>query len=147
MAIFLGAFVGFGGGVLFWAAGVQEWRAQRASGSWPAVPGRIAWIGSFRRTSGLTVYYDYEHAGRRFRTGHVVFGATSRGEMQAFDERYDVGDPVNVYVDPATPGRAVLERRLGSRWLLMPGFGLLLVAVGHVVVAYVWRATKPGAGG
>jgi Protein of unknown function (DUF3592) len=145
MAISLAAFVGFGGGVLFWAAGVEEWRAQRASGSWPAVTGRVVWIGRARKARSLRVLYEYEYAGRRIRTGHVVFGAVGYAEMQAFDERYDVGDAVSVYVDPDDPGLAVLERRMGSRWLLFPGFGLCLVTVGLAIVRFVWRATKPGA--
>jgi Protein of unknown function (DUF3592) len=147
LAIFLAAFVGFGGGGLFWAAGVQEWRAQRSSDSWPAVTGHVVWIRRVSKSRILSLGYEYEYAGRRTRTAHVVFGATGQAEMRAFDERYDVGDPVTVYVDPADPGLAVLERRMGSRWLLMPGFGLILTAAGLAVVRYVWRVTKPGAAG
>ncbi len=147
MAIFLAGFVGMGGGVLFWAGGVQEWRAQGASGSWTAVTGRIASIGYSGKSRILDVYYEYEHAGRRFRSGHVVFGATAHAEMRAFDERYDVGDPVTVYLDPVNPGSSVLERRLGSRWFLMMVLGLFFAAVGLAVVRFVWLATKPGGEG
>jgi hypothetical protein len=143
MAIFLAAFVGFGGGVLFGSAGVLEWLAHRESAGWPEVTGRVVWIGYPRKSRTLSLYYEYEHAGRRFRTAHVVFGGTDRAEMADFGRRYDVGDPVTVYVDPEHPSRAVLERRRGSRFWLMPGFGLALAGVGIAIVRFVWRASAP----
>jgi hypothetical protein len=148
MALFLAAFVGFGGGGLFWAGGVQEWRAQRASSSWFAVTGRIVTIGyTTRRSRTIDVRYEYEHEGRRFRTGRVFFGGTGPGEMQAFAARYKVGDTVTVYVDPADPSHSVLERRLGSRWFLFMMLGLLFAVVGLAIVRFVWLGSKPGGEG
>jgi uncharacterized protein DUF3592 len=145
MAVFLGGFVGVGGRVLFWEGGVREWRAARGSEAWLPVPGRVVQVMARSRSRTPTVAYDYEHGGGRFRSTHVLFGATSAGEMTEFLAAHPVGSAVTVYVDPAAPERAVLERRLGSRWFVMPAFGLVLALVGLAAVRYMWRATAPGA--
>jgi hypothetical protein len=144
MAVLLGAFVGVGGGVLFWSGGVQEWRAARASTSWVAVPGRVVQIVGRSRSRSPTLVYEYEHAGRRIRSTHALFGAASTSELNALATSHPAGSAVTVHVDPAAPERAVLERRLGSRWMVMPAFGLVLVVVGVAVVRYIWRASAPG---
>jgi hypothetical protein len=96
-----------------------------ASQSWPATPGKVTESGTAtatQRTSrGRTmvshssvVHYTYQVAGQDYTGTAVEFGDQQRFQSaaEAVGARYPAGKAVTVYYDPASPGRAVLERAL-----------------------------------
>lgn len=109
------------------------------------VPGTSTWLAD--------IEYEYEAGGARRRGSVLTFDAPQGGlayASQASAERvarsYPVGRAVIVYVDPAAPDHAVLERAGAFR---LVGVGTLMVTVAVVsdllaVAFVVSRRRAPG---
>ena len=84
------------------------------------------------------IVYEYVVAGQRYQNDRINFGgglSTSwPGPSQEVVGRYQVGNTVNVYFDPANPAESVLERRAGGSsniYLLVAGLiVVILLCVG-----------------
>lgn len=115
----------------------------KASESWPKVTGTITKSRvATSRHDGKTMHkaevtYRYQFEDQDY-TGDVVwfgggYSSSSRSGAAETVRNYPVGEKVDVYVDPADPGNAVLEPgAFFSSYALFAG-GLLFLAVGVLV--------------
>lgn len=136
------AFAAFGGWILWWSVGMIA--LSRDSVDWPTAPGTV--VASELDTRGEAkpaVTYTWEVGGVRHestRIGFDVFDKPGgRGLARTRVERYPVGAAVQVYVDPADPGRAVLEPGDVSPFLMPMLFGTLFSAGGALMG---WRTAR-----
>lgn len=117
---------------------------------WRPVDGEITWsmIENRGRRSGEqwrpTIKYSYTIGTRRYEGSRVYYGAAEwRGSEQTsldLTSRYTPGQKVSVFVNPANPKEAVLERGQSAaalRWLLT---AIGLVALSVYVIRYRDRA-------
>lgn len=141
------AFAAFGGWILWWSVGMAA--LSRASVDWPTAPGVV--VASWLDTEGEAtprVTYRWEVAGvphESQQLGFDVFDKPGgRGLARTRVARYPVGAAVTVYVDPADPGRAVLEPGDVSPFLLPMLFGTLFSTGGALMA---WRTARHVTGG
>lgn len=144
--------------------GIAAWMGLRgydayAARNWTEVTGRVV-VSGVTPVDGAdtwlaTVEYEYPAQGRTLRGRVLTFDGPDGGlryDTQASAARvantYPVGRNVKVYVDPANPQRAVLERAGAFR---LVGVGTLMVTVAvftDVLAAlYVWHARREGGSG
>ncbi len=114
--------------VALWSA----WMNRRAA-DWPAVPGVIVRSELLTPTDAeatVRIEYEYRAGGELQRGSMLSYAGRSPAESDKAAQvaTYPVGREVMVYVDPANPGRAVLERPASRAWLAMAAAGLVLVA-------------------
>lgn len=106
--------------------------------SWPQVPCTIlsSSVGSHSSSKGGSTYsvdirYAYEYDGVPYESDRYnFFGGSSSGYdgKQAVVDRYPAGETRQCYVNPETPGEAVLNRDFTLTYLI-GGFGLIFVFV------------------
>jgi hypothetical protein len=135
------------GPLLLIAAGLAmtfaSWPSLRealSSRRWPVVPGRIVASRAVTRrvTSGdgtddvrsAHITYTYDVAGRRHQGRRVVAGRIGSLFATRALRRYRKGDACRVAHHPGRPQVAVLEPGVHAVHLLMPAFGLVLLALG-----------------
>jgi len=116
--------VGVGAGGYYVRAGLKARAAQR----WPPVEGTVS---EFRLDEMRTrlgpryapvMTYRYTVNGQSYSGHRLAFGdvAEMKGIAETWVERYKVGSPVPVYVDPSNPGEAVLEPRMwGDQYMVL----------------------------
>jgi hypothetical protein len=112
----------------------SAWMNERAM-SWPAVAGVI--VHSELQTPGegepsVRIEYEYRVAGVLHRSANLGYAGSSpaAADKAAQVATYPLGREVTVFVDPAQPGRAVLERRPSRAWMGMVAAGLVLLLLG-----------------
>jgi hypothetical protein len=137
-------FAGVGYAVTFkWGKPLLD-RAEE-SRTWPSVTGTIeqSEIAQGRDSDGDRTYrpdivYRYEIDGRTMRSGDVYVGgaASTSAKSDAFQivNRYPVGQQVEVYYDPAAPGKAVLIPGEAPGGKIAFWVGVIFLAVGLVIV-------------
>lgn len=123
--------------------GFAGWSARMnaKAADWPEARGRIL-RSELRLNSesdngdAVHIEYAYEVAGASYRGNTVTYAGMSndRETKQALVDRYPVGREVTVYVDPAEPSRAVLERQASRGWV-----GVMAVGGFFVVMALFLR--------
>lgn len=122
-----------------------------AAKSWPTVKGNIGESGieTLKIRSSTSIYgpwrsvfrsrivYSYKVAGQPYSADRVAFGAVVTSSLPSLisgrTERYPQNGRVDVYYDPANPGSAVLERRVGGLWILWTSAALFLGAAAVLV--------------
>jgi hypothetical protein len=118
-------------GAAWWSATMNAKAAD-----WPDTRGVIAMSEHRQATDGdngsVRIEFDYEVAGQKHRGTTVSYAGlpSQSDEKAALVARYPVGREVQVYYDPADPGRAVLERAPSRAWMAAALMGVVLVAVG-----------------
>ena len=131
------------GGAFCWWMGAAFLRVNRTY-AWPAVPCLVtrSEVVAFQPVPNvpsryrLEVEYSYESSGRAFQgrqVGSRVRSTPERAEAEEWRSRYPVGGEAVCYVDPADPGRALLER--DSRAMLYTIWFPGLFLVGGLVMA------------
>jgi hypothetical protein len=142
------------GPLLFIAAGVAvvrfAWPAlseARESRRWPVVPGRI--VASAMVTRSVTtgegtdevrsarITYAYEVAGRRHQAHRVFAGRLGPLFAGGVLRRHRKGQRCRVAHHPLRPQVAVLEPGVHAVHLVLPGLGVVLLALG---LALAWFA-------
>jgi hypothetical protein len=137
------------------------WLESRSADGWNAVEGvvtrsAVVRAGQPRSSSPRfepDVEYSYAVGGTEFTGTRVSFDPApgmARTEAEALVlDRYRQGAAVTVYVDPASPGRSVLDRSGGGLALLFAALGGLLLGVGvhQARLALAPVRTRPGPGG
>lgn len=86
------------------------------------------------------VRYLYQVMGVEYNGDKVAFGGSVGGSRKQANERiaqYPVGKTVTVYYDPNNHEDAVLERRIGSKGMLIIGIVFTLIAVCSVCIGGV----------
>ena len=131
--------------------GWRESAAARAAADWPAVEGTVTAVevvpverrGRVPFTiPAVRVAYDYlvgdgAYSGDRLRAdGDPVNPDSAAGQAWL---ALAPGDPVTVYVNPADPAQAALDREATGRWL--PN-GMALLGLAAVVRALAWGIRK-----
>jgi len=99
--------------------------------------GQFTGAGSGRRGTYLPVItYRYTHAGQTYTRDQRRFGDFYGPERRAraIVHRYTPGQSVTVYVDPADPGRTVLERDLSWGLALLPLIALVFMGGGIAMI-------------
>jgi hypothetical protein len=139
--------------------GIAAWMGVRgydafASRHWTEVTGTVVASGVVPVAGTDTwlahVEYDYPAPGGTRRGSVLTFDAPDGGlryDSQVIAARvantYPVGRSVKVYVDPASPQRAVLERTGAFRLVgLAAFFASVTVLTDVLAVAYVWHARR-----
>lgn len=132
----IGVIVGVGIFLLGWF----QYRKTLASRTWPAVAGRIlaANVASETNrgdadTADSTTYYpaiqyEYEVGSATFRGSDIAFDRRGYPRAKTAEKAmlaYPVGLSVQVFYDPAKPGKCVLERKSST--------GLPLMAIGGLI--------------
>jgi hypothetical protein len=136
----------FGGGGTFLIYRTRKNKQQAdASLGWPSAPGQILEAdvrhsvstdseGDRRDSYTPQVRYSYranntDYTGDKLAFGFVTgYGSDSKARAQL--ARYPVGGQVTVYYDPASPDKAVLERRAGGSTVgMVLGIIFLVLAV------------------
>lgn len=114
-------------------AGAWWWRRLNAAAlHWPATPGivvesRVELDNENLKT--LKLRYAYQVNGSTFECGRIDYHVLSRRLDEELLARYPKDAVVTVYVDPARPARAVLERGSSRSWAVAAGLGAALVAM------------------
>jgi hypothetical protein len=142
LMLFALPFAAVGIGALGWAGWtLLEW--QRIA-RWQPVSAEVVSAaleehdGDDSTTYEATATYRYDYAGQTYTGTRVAidFGADNFGDFQRRVYRqlrtaHERGTPVTAYVDPSSPGNAVLNRELRPGLLAFKGlFGLIFGAVG-----------------
>ena len=149
------------GSLLLWA-GMNSLRVAAESRSWPSVRGQIVEVGyreSTSRASRRTFVhyvphweYAYEVNRQRFTANRIRQAEgiqahdTPETALAAANERFRVGEEVEVFYDPDDPGSALLSPGSASTEgvALFFGLGALLVVAGCVLPFVLpGRATGP----
>jgi hypothetical protein len=142
--VFPGAFILGGGHLLLgWMSDSLHARAAR---HWVIHSGAIdasTLLWGKQSVSGARIVYNYQAGGGHFRSAAVMFGAESPADAVEMVERYRVGDPVEVYVDPGDPTQSVLEPRMGSASWLLPALGAALLSVGIAIGVFIEKHSRP----
>ena len=142
----------FGGvGIFMLVKYFQDKKKSEESQAWSATSGQVT--ESYVRESQsrdddgyiTTSYYPevryiYQVLGVEYTGKRIAFGGgVSSGRKNASEmiTQYPVGKTVSVYYDPNNHEDAVLERRMGSKGLLIIGIAFTLVAVCSVCVGGV----------
>ncbi len=82
------------------------------------------------------VEYEYKVGGRKYRCSRITIGEKISGsELKETLDRYPVGKSVTVYYHPGNPARALLERTLPTKPMIVGGGALLLFFVGGPLLA------------
>ena len=137
LVFFIPALVGF-----FFA--IWDSSNAKASLAWPSIQGRITSSRLVAVKGKSTSYeprvgYEYSVAGQAYTGNRIWFGwplaAGSEAEGWAVVHSYQVGAPVEVFYDPASPADAVLERRVRT-WMIMFLWigGLCFITLGVAVL-------------
>lgn len=134
-------FIGLGV-ILVILAIIQFLKARKAAKSWLTTPGRItSSVVETRRERDMDgdrhtyhepkVTYDYQVNELTYQGDAVGFGRKTMRESRAAQvvAKYNQGDPVTVYYDPADPAKAVLETRSVSAINILV-LGIVLIALG-----------------
>jgi hypothetical protein len=149
-------------GIAFVALVARAWRAQRvafASRRWRSVPGVVIWSGvqelqvpvrsrpSIRRYRMAIRYvprvvYEYAVGGSRYqghqlRWGDRIASSDPSGPRREA-ERYPVGNPVPVMVDPADPTISTLHTRVTTGTIAEWVSAVAVLAITALVVAVIW---------
>src|SRR5690606_17637776 len=107
-----------------------------------------ATVGDDATTYRALATYTYEYGGRQYDGDRVAIagGADNLGDFQknlgeALQSAYDSGRPVPVWINPADPREAVLNRDL--RWEVLALFGGLVLISAVVSVVLLRYALRP----
>lgn len=142
-------FVITGAVILFF--GARQMQQATASQSWPAVAGVVTvselgkHLGNEENDStsySADISYDYVVDDTSYINSAIQFGQVSSSDpsvARTVLKRYEVGQAVQVYYNPANPAQAVLEPGLrGATWFL-PIFGASFLIVGLVFSYLMWK--------
>jgi hypothetical protein len=92
------------------------------------------------------VTYEYDVDGEHYRASRISFGEIKGEAVQPTLDKYPVGEPVQIYYDPADPHQAVLERDapIAGRtlWLYVAGW---LVLAAALPCGFAWSLDRMGA--
>ena len=112
-------FVGFG--VVLIAIGVSSYRKTKTTQSWPSTEGTVLATNIRRYNDEGTIRfapevdYEYQVDGQTYKSSQirpeVFISFLDDDEAKRFLEKYAVGSKVQVFYDPATPTKAVIEPR------------------------------------
>lgn len=149
--MFLAFLIGGGGFLLSLAAPrlIESWSAR----SWTQVQGQVTdvRVEEIQRDTGskrwyeVTVAYTFEANGRVHRGDRLGLWPVrlQRDPARELARSFPVTDPVTVYYDPSDPARSLLDRSVGGGTWLIAGIGVLVLALGLIlVVNTIWPA-KP----
>jgi Protein of unknown function (DUF3592) len=139
-------------GLLFFAIGllllyvaIRARRRAKAAMAWPSVPGRIveSRVESYQTTNDqekwVTAYrpriaYQYAVNGAPYQSHKIDVGGVARKAEQVV-AAYPVGREVPVYVNPANPAEAALERSTAKGYVVMMVMSVPFMGLGLVVAA------------
>ncbi len=134
----------FGGvGIFMLVKYFRDKKKTEESQAWTATAGRVteSYVreSHSRDSDGHTstsyypeVRYLYQAMGAEYTGTKIAFGGGIGGSHKKAVEmiaQYPVGKNVSVYYDPKNPEEAVLERRMGSKGMLIIGVVFTLIAV------------------
>lgn len=125
-----------GSGVVLWG-GRLLWLASKSM-NWPRSEGRVISSQVECRYGGrtgiwyvATVRYRYDINGRHYESERWSHGNDNafhdEGDATQLANRFRQGDPIDVYVDPADPERAVLDTGDTEKGAWMVGGGAIFV--------------------
>jgi hypothetical protein len=109
--------------------GYTNWRRDRESRKWPAIPGRATSsevtieTGLDTKTYQARVQYEYVVLDKTY-SGSRISESIRHTPMQRMIEQYAPGIAVEVYYDPKQPGASALEPLSPS--LFMPAAGVVV---------------------
>lgn len=138
------ATLGLGGLLLGVLPMAVEWNRMA---DWKEVPAEIIWSrlakhggGRGGPTYSIDLFYRYQFGQREYRSTRVLDGPRTQAakSKQAFIDAHPPGAPLRVFVDPAKPWHAVVDRNIGSLPWLVLIFGAFL-AMGVWGLHWVWR--------
>ena len=124
----------------------------RAAANWTPVGGTVTAVAVVPVPQGgrvpftvpaVRVAYDYVYDGRLYHADRLRADNNSLSPDSAAGRAWLAlapGDAVTVYVNPADPSQAVLDRATTGRWLTN---GLILLALAAAIGALSWLITRP----
>ncbi|HTG93174.1 MAG TPA: DUF3592 domain-containing protein [Pyrinomonadaceae bacterium] len=126
-------FLGFGAVLI--AIGVSSYRKTTITQTWPSTEGTVSATNIRRYNDEGTIRfapeidYEYQVAGQTYRSSEIrpeVFVSFSdEDEAKRFLRKYAVGSKPQVFYDPATPTRAVIEPRAAPVLHLVTMMGVI----------------------
>jgi hypothetical protein len=135
-------------GLIQWRIGRLK-RAVAVAKGWPTVPGRVVGgsidtrVISLPRGRGVTygvmIEYEYDLAGRRYRSTRFSLSGPERvsfeGRAKRRLARYPVGTPVTVSCDPAKPGEGVISLSAPAIFVFRFVFWFVLILAAWLIGA------------
>ena len=139
-------------GLIQWRIGRMQ-RAVALARDWPSVPGRVTGTtinsrnlytpqGHRARNYGAIIAYEYEVAGRRYRSDRYSLSGPHQFSFEARAKRllakYPVGTPVKVHYEPANPHAGVISLSAPAvfvlRFVFWFALGLAVLLLGGPIV-------------
>ncbi len=151
--LFFAILIGGSGFLLSLAAPrlIESWSAK----SWTQVQGHVTdvRVEEIQRDTGskrwyeVTVVYAFKANGQLHQGDRLGLWPErlQRDPARELARNYPIGDPVQVYYDPADPRRSLLDRSVGGGTWLIAGIGVLVLALGlFAVVNTIWPPKPTG---
>ena len=143
-------FVGFG--VVLIAIGVSSYRRTRITQSWPSTEGTVSATNIRRYNDEGTIRfapevdYEYQVAGQTHKSSQirpeVFISFLDEDEAKRFLQKYAAGNKVQVFYDPATPTKAVIEPAAAPVLHLVTLMGALSCTFAVVVYYEIYRRLR-----
>ena len=122
-----------------------------ASNSWPSTEGNITQSRTERKRSGtgqnkttstkLIINYTFSIEGKTY-TGDRVASSPAMFGKKFIARRYPKGKTVKVYYDEKDPANCLLEPGIQGKNFILPGIGLVILAVGGILLRVQLSVTR-----
>lgn len=140
-------FVGFG--VVLIAIGVSSYRRTKITQTWPSTEGTVAATNIRRYNDEGTIRfapevdYEYRVGGQTYKSSQirpeVFISFLDEGEAKRFLQKYAVGNKLQVFYDPSTPTKAVIEPKVAPVLHFVTMMGIISCTFALVVYYVSYR--------
>lgn len=150
-------FLAIGAGVSFF--GLRGLGRAKASAGWPTAQGTVMESSvDRRRSSGSSgssttyhaeILYEFSAEGTTFNGSRVAYGdygSSNPSHARRIVNNYPKGKSVTVYYMPGNPEECLLEPGMKVKSWFLPGFGLIFLSAGCLMVVFLPKAIKAQGG-